>query len=54
MAITDNWVYVKRTIAGSLGLLMFPSAASAESKFLYLVLPSKPPLVSTYGYFSGV
>ncbi len=36
MAITDNWGYVKRMIAGSLGLLMLPSAASAESKFLSL------------------
>ncbi len=36
MAITDNWGYVKRTIAGSLGLLMAQSTTSAESKFLSL------------------
>ncbi len=54
MAVTDNCGCVKRMVAGSLGLLMLPSAASAESKFLSLVLSSKPPLVSTYGYFSGV
>ncbi len=37
MAITDNWGYVKRMIAGSLGLLTLPSAASAESKLLSLI-----------------
>ncbi len=36
MAITNNWGYVKRTIAGSFVLLTLPSAASAKSKFLSL------------------
>jgi len=36
MGITDNQGYVKRTMAGFLGLLMAQSAASAKSKFLSL------------------
>ncbi len=40
MAITDNWGYVQQMITGSLGLLMLPSAASAESKFQSLKISS--------------
>ncbi len=34
MAITDNWGYVKRTMAGNLGLLMGQGTTSTESKFI--------------------
>ncbi|MCP4125834.1 MAG: hypothetical protein GY753_02080 [Gammaproteobacteria bacterium] len=46
MAITDNWGYVKRMIAGSFGPLMAQSAASAESKFLPLSLPPEARFVA--------
>ncbi len=36
MASSYNWGYVKQAAAGLLGLLMLPSAALAESKFLSL------------------
>ncbi len=36
MVITDNRGYVKQAAAGLLGLLMLPSVALAESKFLSL------------------
>jgi len=38
MADTDNLGYIKQATAGLLGLLMAQSAASAESKFLSLIL----------------
>ncbi len=37
MVIAVNWGYVKQTAAGLLGLLMLPSVALAESKFLSLL-----------------
>ncbi len=36
MVITDNWGYVKQAMTGLPGLLMLPSVALAESKFLPL------------------
>ncbi len=38
MGITDNRGYIKQAAMGFLGLLMTHSAASAESKFLSLVM----------------
>jgi len=50
LASTDKGGYVKQAAAGVLGLLMAPSAALAERKFLFLitsVLCGKiPPLLS--------
>ena len=42
MASTDKGGYIKQAAAGVLGLLMAPSAALAERKFLSLIpIPSK-------------
>ncbi len=38
MAITDNRGYVKQVTTGLPGLLMAQSAASAENKFLSLII----------------
>lgn len=45
MGITDNQGYVKQAAVGLMGLLVAQSAASAESKFLSLILANFEDIV---------